>query len=137
MTMGPPNNLKQKRDSKKYKVSRITTGDYKKAEERWETEDIQKEMDEAEPVDIENIPMIYGDERPDQNVEDPHNNMSYEPGQLGGKRRKTNKRKMRKNKSHRGRSYRKSRSNKTHNTRRGKHNKKTKTIKRRRSRGKK
>jgi hypothetical protein len=145
MTMSPPNNLKQKRNSKKYRVSRIPNSDYKKAEERWEIEDLQKEMDEAEPVDIDSIPMIYGDAKQDPNVEDTHNKMSYEPGQLGGKRKRKHKhtRKTRKNKSYhkRGgskRSYRKSHSNKTHNTRKGKKlNKKTKTFKRRTSRCKK
>jgi hypothetical protein len=133
--MSPPNNLKQKRDSKKYRVSRIPNREYKKAEDRWETEDLQKEMDEAEPVDIDSIPMIYGDAKQAPNTSYPHNKLSFEPGQLGGKRRRKHERKTRKNKSQhkhhmKKRSYRKSRSNKTHNTRKGKQSKTTKSTNR-------
>lgn len=121
MIRSPPNNLKQKRDSKKYKISRIPKSEYKEAQERWETEDIQKEMNEAKPVDLDSIPLIYGDAKQEPNMEDEHNKLSFEPGQLGGKRKRKHKRKTRRNKSRHKRyrsnrkkhSNRKSRSNKT------------------------
>lgn len=117
-------NMKRNRESKRYTHSRVSDRDYLDAEDRWEMKDLQEEMAMAEPVDLDEVPMIYGDEKKNPNEEDEYDKVSFEPGQLGGTKKRNRKQKNKYNRRSRKvksiRKYKKSKGGKSRRTRRNK-----------------